>query len=153
MNKKVPYFNSSDKAKHFGAVTVMPGQTRMVDSAYIVADVRASETKPAAFDLDAYMAQNQDKKLEQLAALTAEEFAQVYAWCAVNDPPKKLDKAVEDRFVSAEREPMLVALTTKLAVINDDDLSLALLDAANDAEVLAIAQAELSKRAVNERED
>lgn len=94
---KLPYLNSTDKDVHVGPVTIRPGQTRMVDSMYLVDQVskcsRASQSSlETEWDLAAYLTKRD--KIEKLPTLTDGQLAAVVSHADTSKVSKKWAAAV-----------------------------------------------------------
>jgi len=145
--KKIPYHNTTDKPKHFGPVTVMPGCTRQIESVYLVKTVQ--DQLPAAvtgFSLEAFVKQKQADEISQLPSLSTENFAQVFNYYKDHDAPKKLRPVLDNELKVRDREAELTALELDMTEWNEDDFNLALLEYAEDSEVLNMIQTTMASR-------
>ena len=61
--QKVPYHNKTDKPVHIGPVTIMPNQTRVVDSQYLL--IKAREEARKADEYVALLEAMSDEELKE----------------------------------------------------------------------------------------
>ncbi|WP_067519504.1 hypothetical protein [Endozoicomonas ascidiicola] len=151
---RIPYENKTEKAQHLGSVTVPPGETRMVESSYILArtnqedrqDAPKSSSAETVWSLEEFVKQNQAEEIKQLPELTNEQFAAVVEHYQTNKPPKKLEAAlpVEAEARKAQAEADEFAATLK--AMSDEELQGELMAHAEDEGRLAMIQHELSVR-------
>ena len=146
--QKVPYYNKTEKPVHIGSVTIMPNQTRMVDSQYLLIKVRENlvGTTVVAWNLNEFVKQNQEAEIAQLPELTERQLKQVVVYYSQLQTPRKLKLALEAEVVSREEARKADEYVTSLEEMSDEELKAELLSVGNDEGKLALLQDQLSKR-------
>jgi len=148
--KKRVVTNNTPNPKHIGPYTLYPGQSREVEECYLgIVTVPAGEIadQPASDEwLDGFVSQKQDDEIEQLSALTDEQFARVLEYYSENDPPKKLAPKLVEELDSRGEDFKLYQYAREIAGYSDEDLQAALLSEADNDAHLQLLQIELSAR-------
>ncbi|MCW7553658.1 hypothetical protein NX722_13675 [Endozoicomonas gorgoniicola] len=155
MNRKIPFYNKGKNDVHIGSVTVPAGETRMVESAYVLArsaesgreeqktEVPAPEPE---WTLEAFVKLKQDDEIKALPTLSDEQFAEVQAYYQTHQPPKKLEKALPIEAEARKAQKEADDFADALKGMTEEELQGELLAQAEDAGRLALVQAELSHR-------
>jgi len=115
---KTSYTNNTKNPVHIGAVTIMPGSTRLVESSYILAK-KAKEGRKAHREksnrsqswLDVFVKQKQDDEIAQLPDLNDKQFSELIAYYQKNKASKKLASALPEE--QARREALKSSETSE----------------------------------------
>ena len=153
MNRKIPFFNREKNDVHIGSVTVPAGETRMVESAYVLArsaelgrEEQKTEVPAPEWSLEAFVKMKQDDEIKALPTLSDEQFAEVQAYYQTHQPPKQLEKALPIEAEARKAQKEADDFAGALKAMTEEELQGELLAQAEDAGRLALVQAELSNR-------
>ena len=154
MNRKIPFHNKEKKAVHIGSVTVPAGETRLVESAYVLArsakagraEQKAKEPAQPEWDLKFFVKMKQDEEIKLLPTLSDEQFAEVLAHYQEHQPPKKLEKALPIEADARKAQAEADAFAESLKGMSEEELQGELLAQAEDTGRLELVKAELDSR-------